>query len=528
MASKHSAVNVDGRIALESKLYALAPGDLVLAEQPLMSVPPVPDNSPLAIAFKQHGLDPALSIQAIAATIQYFSADHEVQLSVSPLQRFDMETIAAHPLASALHDTCDALKGLNLLTSTAAPAVFERVFYCFDLHGCKASDGSLCLFDIGSKMRHSCRPNSKHSGNGEIRALCKINNGDELFVSYLDDDTLMLPTLYRQDNLQDNWMTDCDCERCTADVDIFRGHRCGVPNCDGPIWPPSLPALEWCCSACGKVYKKLNEQLNSEAETTFLEHLPWLENVGEGPVSALLSHVSYDQLRDILRSDLALALHSTHWLISLLHLMCGLMCLSGEEQRSRAAVVHFKVRSDALKAMFGDAVMQAQASVWQYRGDAACGNDGLEEALHCYEASWKLTIVLWGKDHQQTKLIRRKVKKTRKQLAQAKGAAAEGTEAAQKTVAAAGETPHDSVLHIVTKKEPAAPVAGQNITFDPLSPSRCQSQAQSIINSPYDIEDGERSPGGTLQFATGNLFDSDDEALLLDDSSDYGSDQSCD
>jgi len=31
----------------------------------------------------------------------------------------------------------------------------------------------------------------------------------------------------------------------------------------------------------------------------------------------------------------------------------------------------------------------------------------------------------------------------------------------------------------------------------------------------FEIEDGERSPGGTLQFATCTLFDSDDEALLL-------------
>ena len=520
---------------------SLTPGDIVLAERPLLSVLPVPEDSPIL----QLELDSSISIHAIAAAVQYFYADPEVQLKAAALQRFPQDAIAAQPLTTAVNEACEALKALNLLPSTAEPSEFAAAFYLFTLHSC-TDNGNLCLFNTGSKIKHCCRPNVKHSGNGELRALRRIDAGEELTVSYLDDDMLMLPTAMRKQKLQTTWLFQCECELCTAAVDVTRGHRCARSKCKGPVWPPTAhdAASGWYCSACGA----LNEQLNPEAETALFESLECLQSVTHTTVAELLQQVSYKQLRDMLKSEFALVLHSTHWLVSLLHMMCGLLCLKGEQKKPRAAVVHFKVRSDALKKMLGETVMDAQATIWQYRGDAAqAKTGGLDEALYCYEASWKLSILLWGRRNERTKTIRVHVKRLHKLVTEAKEAeeandiVIENKKSAPEAAGAEGSEGLDvteNKIAPVLEVSTAAPTIGSppaigspadsehenemNITelTNPMNTTMYGQRAPSTASSycSFEIEDGERSPGGTLQFSTHSLLDSDDDALLLDDS----------
>lgn len=67
---------------------------------------------------------------------------------------------------------------------------------------------------------------------------------------------------------------------------------------------------------------------------------------------------------------------------------------------------------------------------------------------------------------------------------------------------------------IISQEEYERAHGTNGIDFDKLDVNKDGGISKDEYAS-FEIEDGERSPGGTLQFATCTLFDSDDEALLL-------------
>ena len=496
VAVRHSATD-KGLLAVLQYGLTADPGDILLSEAPLMAVEPLSEEDPI---LQLDRLDPSLPAHTLAAAVEYFSAPREVQQRVSALH--SPENILDHPSASAVHAACGVLQEAGLLSPSADPEHFTRVYCIFALNGRSASDGSLCLYEVADRINHSCRPNAMHS-NGVVRAICEISCGEEVTVSYLDDDALLLPTPVRQNRLHATWLFSCTCEQCAADIDKSRAYCC--TNCKGPVWPPTpLDGPQHCqCAACGQEYP---DALNCTPELLLTDSLPWLNSVGDVSMLVLLEQVCYEQLVDLLNSPEAKALHTTHWLISLLHFMCGLECLTQQNRKSTQAIGHFRVRVVALQALFGDAVMSAQACVWEYLGDANVADGNIAdasaaEALQCYETSWRLTSLLFGKKHEETRMIRHKVKKMRKQVAQLE-------------LTAAAQLPQDPAV-----EEAVAVLAGEGAT--PIAESIASNDKPRP--STYDmseIEDGERSPGGTLQFASSSFLDLDDDALVLDTSSD--------
>eukprot|EP00928_Gymnodinium_smaydae_P030260 TRINITY_DN22547_c0_g1_i2.p1 TRINITY_DN22547_c0_g1~~TRINITY_DN22547_c0_g1_i2.p1 ORF type:complete len:536 (-),score=92.03 TRINITY_DN22547_c0_g1_i2:103-1710(-) len=140
-------------------------------------------------------------------------------------------------------------------------------FNCFGHH----KEDGLVLYDRISMCSHSCDPSCCWSYGADdafvLRARVALRAGDEITISYLQDEDLLKCTATRRQKLL-NWQFTCQCRRCQLRVDTGRGFRCpscGVgalyaaepqhlaspsasaslaSSCDGSVLEP--------CAACGK------------------------------------------------------------------------------------------------------------------------------------------------------------------------------------------------------------------------------------------------------------------------------------
>lgn len=72
------------------------------------------------------------------------------------------------------------------------------------------------IFPSVALMNHSCCPNVIVTYKGtvaEVRAVKRIDPGEEIFTSYID---LLYPTEDRQDRLRDSYFFTCDCRECAT------------------------------------------------------------------------------------------------------------------------------------------------------------------------------------------------------------------------------------------------------------------------------------------------------------------------
>lgn len=75
-----------------------------------------------------------------------------------------------------------------------SPRSFLRVLWIYRLNAhsfdVRNHDGLSALFETGSKLTHSCTPNTLYQSTnalGEHRAVADIKKGDLLTTSYIDD-----------------------------------------------------------------------------------------------------------------------------------------------------------------------------------------------------------------------------------------------------------------------------------------------------------------------------------------------------
>eukprot|EP00747_Dinoflagellata_sp_TGD_P190288 gnl/TRDRNA2_/TRDRNA2_51773_c0_seq1.p1 gnl/TRDRNA2_/TRDRNA2_51773_c0~~gnl/TRDRNA2_/TRDRNA2_51773_c0_seq1.p1 ORF type:complete len:310 (+),score=19.36 gnl/TRDRNA2_/TRDRNA2_51773_c0_seq1:234-1163(+) len=82
------------------------------------------------------------------------------------------------------------------------------------------------LFERAGKMSHSCQPNcswytewndKEDSFRHNVRSTVDIKSGDEITVSYLLEEDLIMPTPHRQSILQDHYGFLCSCSRCVSE-----------------------------------------------------------------------------------------------------------------------------------------------------------------------------------------------------------------------------------------------------------------------------------------------------------------------
>lgn len=112
--------------------------------------------------------------------------------------------------------------------------------------------------------------------------------------------------------------------------------------------------------------------------------------------------------------------HPTHWLLSLLHFLAAVHLMSRNAHR---AAPYLRVRLVAFQTIFPEAISVGSSCCWEYLGDVllsaltatgkrspACDGTEAEEAVRCYEASWRMTAMLYGKEHENAKTVRAKLK----------------------------------------------------------------------------------------------------------------------
>ena len=83
-------------------------------------------------------------------------------------------------------------------------------------------EGSAALFHHVACANHSCRPNAvirtKEDRELRIMALRSIVRGNEICISYINEDLLLKPSNLRRRILQKSWGFHCNCPRCSDDI----------------------------------------------------------------------------------------------------------------------------------------------------------------------------------------------------------------------------------------------------------------------------------------------------------------------
>ncbi|KAG7357106.1 CMP/dCMP deaminase zinc-binding protein [Nitzschia inconspicua] len=101
---------------------------------------------------------------------------------------------------------------------------------------CNSFQGGL-LYDTFSRVNHSCNPNAvivtnsdddKNTGGQRLVAATKIQNGEEIFISYLGL-FLYADTTTRRKKLKQTKYFECQCQRCTSSHDPAAQTPC--PTC---------------------------------------------------------------------------------------------------------------------------------------------------------------------------------------------------------------------------------------------------------------------------------------------------------
>lgn len=110
-----------------------------------------------------------------------------------------------------------------------------------------------------SRVNHSCSPNAlrgpgAEAGTVEVRAIRPLAAGEEISISYVDEEVLMSPMPARRERLFGRWQFQCQCKRC-ATPDRLRAFRCSSDPACNPrgmvLAAPDMTSLAP-CRCCGK------------------------------------------------------------------------------------------------------------------------------------------------------------------------------------------------------------------------------------------------------------------------------------
>lgn len=104
----------------------------------------------------------------------------------------------------------------------------------FTIYDDYLNDVGIGLYQVSSYFNHSCDPNAiqtfdDNSVEMSIKALRDIQEGEEIFISYID---LFYPTYWRKKELYKTYNFFCNCSRCLS-PDNNDHYKCNKKNCYG-------------------------------------------------------------------------------------------------------------------------------------------------------------------------------------------------------------------------------------------------------------------------------------------------------
>lgn len=213
---------------------------------------------------------------------------------------------------------------------SVAPLVVEDLLQAWILNCFDHSDepqGYAAYFGA-SLMSHSCFPNAIwHFAEGTdaedtfvLRAREEIQPSDEICISYLPEEGLLLSAQRRKKELHSTKLFWCTCQRCgpgASDVDRCRGFRC--PSCGrGAVFHPSplldekLEASE--CTFCNEVVGTASERLLA-AETWLAKRVKELTKRNEKvPLEKLIKESDAQLLLRVMGDSETGSIGPQHWL----------------------------------------------------------------------------------------------------------------------------------------------------------------------------------------------------------------------
>ena len=385
------------------------PGDKIVAELWLYKSAPegqseVPfDARPRPNTERRHALQVPqnldLAIQIASDTT--LASDRALALFHPPVDQW--------PAALALRKALPRLVSRGTVSAAIDIEKLLQAFCVVEVNARLLTSQELALFDTASRANHSCHPNAIHtSQKGHIVCVKEIQVGEEICVTYLDYEELLLPTRIRRVRLQESWGFACHCERCTEAEErgeATQAFRCGHRSCQGK----RIPSIQehgmvlQPCELCGR--KSEESPANLEAEQALTAELAAL---AEGSTLDLAMAWQPQDAQAALEACDAAGLHSDHWLVSGLHMVLAIMGLH-RMPNPEVAADHLRQRIMSIKSFFPDSLVYAEACCWEYLGDAYMMQEASAEAEPCYESSWRITSMMMGDDDENAKEVRAKL-----------------------------------------------------------------------------------------------------------------------
>jgi len=249
------------------------PGQVVFVEKPCLVALPGLSQNLWNHLTKMHEATP---LQLGTVTFHFAALLSELQLDKTSIGII-MDKYVPDPdeepgddvvrIMQSLEENKELKEELKLDERPLDPRKLQRLVsaWRYNSFGHHKEDG-LVLYNRISMCSHSCDPTCCWSYGEDdafvLRSRISLKKGDELTISYLQDEDLLKSTAVRQQKLQ-NWRFTCACPRCKLYVDEGRGFRCRKCRV-GVLYATTGSTLEP-CRVCNSV--------PSPDETQMLIHL---------------------------------------------------------------------------------------------------------------------------------------------------------------------------------------------------------------------------------------------------------------
>jgi hypothetical protein len=230
-------------------------------------------------------------------------------------------------ILSSLQD--DMHPNLKLKEQPLDPRRLQRLVsaWRYNSFGHHKEDG-LVLYNRISMCSHSCDPSCCWSYGEEdafvIRARVSLKAGDELTISYLQDEDLLKSTAVRQQKLQ-NWRFTCQCARCQLQIDRGRGFRCRRCRV-GILYASAAGALEP-CHVCQSLPSQEDMQMLLHFEEEYVVRVENLDKTDVADVKTVY--------------EAAIDIFERHWV---LYVMDTILWEAAKEKHMQDAIEHQRRR----------------------------------------------------------------------------------------------------------------------------------------------------------------------------------------
>lgn len=256
----------------------------------------------------------------------------------------------------------------------------------YNSFGHHKEDG-LVLYNRISMCAHSCDPSCCWSYGDDdafvLRARVALNAGDELTISYLQDEDLLKSTAVRQQKLQ-NWRFTCQCARCSLLVDTGRGFRCR--RCRIGILNASASGTLEACHVCSALPSQEDTKMLLQLEEEYVLRVENLDKTDVPDVETVY--------------QAALDIFEKHWI---LYVMDTMLWEAYREKKLPDAIEHQRRRIDFHEHYyfrptfilawcheeFGDCLVNLHSNrKWQY--------------VQEFQRAYQMLAILCGTNHQYT------------------------------------------------------------------------------------------------------------------------------